>query len=311
MGANGTLLSQIQCGKMLAQSGTSPNHRKHTRNRKPDSAMSRLSYLSALSFKGRDAGKFLQNQLTVDVLGLAPGAATLGALCQPKGRVIAVLYVQRLDTDYRVICAATLAEALLQRLRMFVFRDQVTIELLADDPVFAHARDTGPLPLAYDHVASDALEAGQVRARETQTGLAWLEPATSEQFLPQMLGLEPLGALSFRKGCYPGQEVVARTRYLGKLKRQPVLLKTTSALPWSAGQTARLCGADASAQAVLIRQAPDGAHHWSLWVVRSAEQFSVSSIQEKAAEPEGAASEAALETSGRWLLPRPAESDQN
>ncbi len=289
---------------MLARTGISPNHREHTRNREPHSVMSRLSYLSTLSFQGRDAGKFLQNQLTVDVLGLALGAATLGALCQPKGRVIAVLYVQRLDTEYRVTCAATLAEALLQRLRMFVFRDQVTIELLADEPVFAHARDTGPLPLAYDGVASDALEAGQVRALETQNGLAWLEPATSEQFLPQMLGLEPLGALSFQKGCYPGQEVVARTRYLGKLKRQPVLLKTTSALPWSAGQTARLSGADTSAQAVLIKQAPDGANHWSLWVVRSAEQFTVTCIQESAAGPGDEASDATLEASGRWLLAR-------
>ena len=59
---------------------------------------------------------------------------------------------------------------------------------------------------------------------ELRRGITWLCPETSGQFLPQMLGYDQLGALNFKKGCYPGQEIVARTHYLGKVKRHPRLL---------------------------------------------------------------------------------------
>ena len=58
---------------------------------------------------------------------------------------------------------------------------------------------------------------------ELQSGLAWVLPATSEQFVPQMLNLELLGGVNFQKGCYPGQEVVARSQYRGTLKRRTFL----------------------------------------------------------------------------------------
>lgn len=56
--------------------------------------------------------------------------------------------------------------------------------------------------------------------RDIDAGIAWVELATQEQFVPQMANMELIGAVSFKKGCYPGQEIVARTQYLGKLKRR-------------------------------------------------------------------------------------------
>jgi tRNA-modifying protein YgfZ len=53
-----------------------------------------------------------------------------------------------------------------------------------------------------------------------QSGVAWITPGTQELFLPQMIGLDAIGGVSFQKGCYPGQEIVARTHYLGEVKRQ-------------------------------------------------------------------------------------------
>ena len=63
---------------------------------------------------------------------------------------------------------------------------------------------------------------------DLKQGICWLNPESSGQFLPQMLGFDKLGAVNFRKGCYPGQEIVARTHYLGKVKRHPRLLCTKS-----------------------------------------------------------------------------------
>jgi folate-binding protein YgfZ len=63
---------------------------------------------------------------------------------------------------------------------------------------------------------------------DLKQGICWLGPESSGQFLPQMLGFDKLGAVNFRKGCYPGQEIVARTHYLGKVKRHPRLLCTKS-----------------------------------------------------------------------------------
>ena len=56
-------------------------------------------------------------------------------------------------------------------------------------------------------------------ALDIQAGIPWLFKATSEEFVPQMINLDKLNAISFEKGCYTGQEIVARTHYLGKNKR--------------------------------------------------------------------------------------------
>ena len=83
-------------------------------------------------------------------------------------------------------------------------------------------------------VAGPALAADDWRWLEVASGVVRIVPETVEQFVPQMVNLELVGGVSFKKGCYPGQEVVARSQYRGTLKRRGVLLQ--SAVPMTAGQ---------------------------------------------------------------------------
>jgi folate-binding protein YgfZ len=71
---------------------------------------------------------------------------------------------------------------------------------------------------------TDTASQREWKISELRLGVTWLQPETSGQFLPQMLGFEELGAVNYKKGCYPGQEIVARTHYLGKVKRHPRLI---------------------------------------------------------------------------------------
>jgi folate-binding protein YgfZ len=203
---------------------------------------SRLGHLATLRFSGRDAGRFLHNQLSADILALQEGHSSFACLCQPKGRVIALLLVWHRGDAFEVICPAVQQEALAQWLQRFVFRDDVRIEEGSEDVTGAFvqgadaaheaapgpASHTRPVPgFWYGTGAADssaAADAEAFRAVELEHGICWLDAATSEQFLPQMLGAGSIGALNFRKGCYPGQEIVARTYYLGKLKQRPLVL---------------------------------------------------------------------------------------
>ena len=202
-------------------------------------SMVKLSHLAALSFRGIDAGSFLHNQLSADVNGLANGDATFACYCEPKGRVLALLLVQRVDAGYHAILSATLAQAVADRLKIYRLRAKVDIEIMRDQTVLGFAADEEapapaiPLPggqrklalCASDQAAgADETLLEAWRFTDLQSGISWLDEKTSGEFLPQMLGFEELGAVNYRKGCYPGQEIVARTHYLGKVKRHPRLL---------------------------------------------------------------------------------------
>ena len=275
--------------------------------------MNRRDDLAAIAFTGKDAGAFLHNQLTEDVLALTPGTSTFAALCQPKGRVIALLMIGATEDGFRVLCRDALAEGLLTYLRRFVFRDQVSMETLPDNAVWSGSGD-GPLPTADDapsmfeplpgfryavidgadnEVDPDGRGAEAERARELGHGIVWLDPDTSEQFLPQMLGHEAIGALNFRKGCFPGQEVIARMRYLGKLKRHPWSGRLDRELDLAPLEEAKLLGGDLVASAVLVeqRQRADGAWQ-ALFVARRPEAFEVNMVN---------IADGGLAARGRWL----------
>jgi len=97
---------------------------------------------------------------------------------------------------------------------------------------------------------------------QIQSGIPIILPATQEQFLPQMVNLDALGGVSFKKGCYPGQEIVARTQYLGKLKRRMFLANISSTIPIAAGDD--LFGVDMAEQScgkiVNVTLSPDGGY---------------------------------------------------
>ncbi len=201
--------------------------------------MTPLSYLSLLKVSGADAGKFLQSQVTAHLAGLKAPAATYSAYCSSKGQVIATLLVAPREDYWLVVVEATLRDILIERLQQYILREDVRLEPLSDhylfivdphdflvDSVVLLEPRTVPIQYAVSDMNPMANPEATVRWRRNEllSGIAWLNKATSEKFIPQMLGLDAIGAVSFSKGCYPGQEIIARARHLGEVKRRPQIL---------------------------------------------------------------------------------------
>jgi len=223
---------------------------------------------------GPDARHFLQGQLTQDVLHLEIGQARLGGYCSPKGRLLASFVIWgRSDEELLLACSADVLPAVLKRLSMFVLRakcklSDASVDLplwgLAGDAARASLGTPGSLPVwgrsdtggadlirlpdagvagaavprwlwvGADAPALPALDADAWRWLEVMSGVARIVAATTEQFVPQMVNLELVGGVDFRKGCFPGQEVVARSQYRGTLKRRAQIVG--SPVPLQPGQ---------------------------------------------------------------------------
>jgi len=234
-----------------------------------------LPHLIAIRFSGADAGTFLHSQLSADILGLEKSASTFACYCEPKGRVLALMLVCCEGDDYYVVMSRELAAAVTNRLNIYRMRSKVSIDILADSTIAVVPKDTSltppenylamvPLPghgesLAITSTTVTSAATGDVldawKLTELQRGISWLDAETTGQFLPQMLGFDTLGAVNYRKGCYPGQEIVARTHYLGKVKRHPRLLCTATSLRPKPLEKINIHGADETHQAVVADHA--------------------------------------------------------
>ena len=209
-----------------------------------------LTNVRALSIEGADAVDFLHNQLSNDVKALSVGDAQWSTYNSAKGRVLASLRLWRDaapgDPRFGALIAADLADAIAKRLSMFVLRSKVSIAPYPAALIgIAHAgstdalRDAGTIVELGDErlvVVANPENASAVRTRIAndiasanedawrlygiESGVPLVTAATSDRFVPQMLNWDLLGAINFRKGCYPGQEIVARMRYLGRLKER-------------------------------------------------------------------------------------------
>lgn len=212
-----------------------------------------LSGLAVLTVAGNDAGQFLQGQITCNINDISEQQSSLGALCNPKGQVIATFLLVKTAAAFLLILPDTMLDTVKNRLQKYILRSAVTLVDNRDGLCLIGLRDPemAPGPLfatsqngfvrinfggRYLVVAAPDAAIGfwseQVNtlgfAAENSAhwhyldiiaGIPWLNMETSEQFIPQMLNLDNLGAISFTKGCYTGQEIVARTHYLGKAKR--------------------------------------------------------------------------------------------
>lgn len=214
-----------------------------------------LPSLALIEASGADAPEFLHGQFTNDVLGLEDGKATLSAWCNPKGRVIATFLLCRSGNRYWLALPQALKAAFLRRLKLYVLRASVNIAVADEGLTLAgmigapagQSRAAGVFPVVppaaglNDDLAIVIAAPGTLRELQTdlegneqdwdaanvRRGIPWLEEQTRERFLPQELNLEALGALSYDKGCYPGQEIIARLRYRGEVKR--LLRRATAA----------------------------------------------------------------------------------
>jgi folate-binding protein YgfZ len=214
----------------------------------------RLDGYSLLGFSGPDAGAFLQAQTMNDVKSLEDGCWHWNGWLSPKGRVIALFALLKLDQDeYIALLPDFPAQQLLPLLQRYVFRSKVRLQEITDlvpvadlapeltDSESLRDRVTGTREtgLALDFGGKSAsrrllllpessVAAGSAAAEvdsdwmalDMAYGLPRLPLSQSESWTPQMLSLERLKAFSVKKGCYPGQEIVARTHFLGQAKRR-------------------------------------------------------------------------------------------
>jgi folate-binding protein YgfZ len=257
-----------------------------------------LSRLGMLAVTGDEARAFLQAQLTSDVARLPPRRARYAGWCSAKGRLLASFLVVPHGEGFLLQVARDLAPAVAKRLAMFVLRSKVKISDASDAWVQlgvwgtgAEARlaglgltsPTGELgvsetqaglavlvaerryvlmvPTARRAAIDAQVAVGSEQAwalEEIRAGRALITQATQDQFVPQMLDFELHGAVDFDKGCYPGQEVVARAQYRGQLKRRMVRARVAAqAHPGEDVHSADLAG-QAAGLVVDAAPTPDG-----------------------------------------------------
>lgn len=217
-----------------------------------------LEQWGVLSATGPDTAAFLQGQLTQDVLLAPVGEWRLAAYCSPKGRMLASFWLVKTALDnVLLVCQKDLLAATLKRLRMYVLRAKVALADASGDhqvwgligpEALQPAPLTGPCPAvggvdralqivppsAAPSQFADPTLLGWWNHLEVAGGIAPVCAATADLFVPQMLNYESVGGVNFKKGCYPGQEVVARSQFRGTLKRRAYLVQGDA--PMQAGQ---------------------------------------------------------------------------
>lgn len=211
---------------------------------------------TCLRVGGADRVDFLQGQLTQDVAALDERPGLPAAWCNPKGRTLVTGRLLALDEAIGFVVPTPSADTVLKRLTLYRLRSKVDLEIESDVASMAVNQadlpDTVPQPAAgagsvaagnglvavrlstgiievygpRSSVDSAGLGEGHCLSQtdwqiaRIEAGLVDIDVATAERFTPHMLNLDRVGAISFTKGCYTGQEVVARTENLGKAKRR-------------------------------------------------------------------------------------------
>jgi folate-binding protein YgfZ len=230
-----------------------------------------LKHMGVIRVTGVDASSFLQGQLTQDVGQMDHSEARLAAFCNSKGRMQASFIVFKNSPDELfLVCSRDILAATLKRLSMFVMRakaqlsdasDEFMLYGLMGDAVAAHGAqgdktwsrtDSGAAamvvlpagagvvrafwcaPAGTAKPAGAPLAAGAWAWVSVRSGVAMITQPVFEAFVPQMLNYESIGGVSFKKGCYPGQEVVARSQFRGTLKRRAYVAHADAVL--STGQ---------------------------------------------------------------------------
>lgn len=213
-----------------------------------------------IEISGEDAGDFLHAHCTSDVSLVTELQSQFSAWCNPQGRVIANFFILRLRGAYLLILPEDLTARVHQGLSMYILRSRVTIadksdlyrciglcgsktigwfeniiekhpnpdQLVILDMPVDHGRRSLSIDMTQNNILISSIPDSGIETADTQTwnkmdiqaGLAWIDSNTSELVIPQEIYLDLLGGLSYDKGCYPGQEVIAKLHYRGQLKNR-------------------------------------------------------------------------------------------
>lgn len=190
--------------------------------------MNRPYQLGFVHVHGADAATFLNGQFSHSTLDMAPGDHRIGAFCTAKGRTIAVAHLLRHDEHFDLWTSTDVLDDLVTSLQRYVMRANVTF----DTPTSPAANT---IVVIGDNLATLDLAADDVASRSVTLGVPTVVSATREQFVPQMINLDLLAGIDFAKGCYTGQEIIARTHNLGTIKRRMLGFACADADALSAG----------------------------------------------------------------------------
>jgi folate-binding protein YgfZ len=195
-----------------------------------------------ITLAGPDAGAFANAQFSSDVLALPAARWQWSGWLDPKGRVRALLHIARVADDrYIVVPRGGDASSLAGDLKRFVFRSKVKIDVSGE----LHVSDGAPVTDGDAHEEHGTLILGEGDAslrigaqegdgawiaRHVDRGYAWLPEHALGMLLPPALSMERLGAVTFDKGCFPGQEIAARLHFLGGHKRHLRIVRSDAAL---------------------------------------------------------------------------------
>tara|TARA_B100000900_G_scaffold129075_1_gene109113 strand:- start:881 stop:1864 length:984 start_codon:yes stop_codon:yes gene_type:complete len=218
-------------------------------------SLSQLSNKVLIKCSGDGVVDFLNTQFTNDIKKLGENEILLSGYCNPKGRLISVFYVFQLDTDYYLYTTLDSSELLIKKLNMYKMALKINFEPvnnlligvsnIKENPNFSYnellekkimVKDDSIIFLLYDNYAVISTSTGYIQENlniENTSLLGYkssdfldiynytpfLNKLIIEAFTPQMISLDTLKGVSFEKGCYPGQEIVARTHYLGEAKK--------------------------------------------------------------------------------------------
>lgn len=250
-----------------------------------------LPQLGVIRAVGEQAATFLQGQLTQDVVLMKPGEARLAGYCNAKGRLLASFVVCRCAPhEFWLVCSRDLLAPTLKKLSMFVLRaklklsdasDQLALYGLLGDAagsIAAGAHQSSaagqndlefvaPLPAAdgtpralWVGPADAAPPPGHALAPSlwdwaaVRSGVGTVSAPVVEAFVPQMLNYESVGGVNFKKGCYPGQEVVARSQFRGAIKRRAFVAQVDGAA--QAGQEVFSAAEPAQPVGLIAQAAP-------------------------------------------------------
>lgn len=207
----------------------------------------RLDHLVALRVSGPDRVVVLQGQTSNDARRVTATQAQITTFNNPKGRCYAIAVLAAHEDTHLLIVERSVAELVCTRLRMYILRAKAAVEIAGDLAVtgreapavstptaagalgaevrdgtlhlgFPGSRELVIVPTAQAAALADGSAAW--RLGDIDAGVPTVVAETVEHFVPLWLGLERLGAIDYKKGCYTGQEIVARTHYLGTVKQR-------------------------------------------------------------------------------------------
>ncbi|TDR22478.1 YgfZ/GcvT domain-containing protein [Marinicella litoralis] len=196
--------------------------------------------LSVFEVNGADTEVFLKNQLISEFN--QNSKVSYSAICNPKGRIIFTLLLFPDENGVKIAVNSDLSDNFYHYVTMRKFRMDLNINKTNDS-----------IQMQHDFTENTTLSSLSLVVADTAfitnntdlfwrfifaSGLPWITDKTTELFIPQHMNLDKSKIIDFEKGCYPGQEIIARLHYIGKVKKRMTLIQTNNELTYQAGDKA-------------------------------------------------------------------------